>query len=234
VTAPKISKETMKLKIGKTGTVSLKNTKIKKTDIKWYSDNETVATVDANGKINAGSTYAGGTAVTLNGTSKSAKTASFYAPTGAGTSGQLLKSSGSGAPTWATANAALVGITVTSSSVSDGTNTFNKYTHPTTSGNKHIPSGGSSGQFLGWNSDGTAKWVANPNTDTKNTAGSTDTSSKIFLIGATSQAANPQTYSQDTTYVDTDATLASTKVRVAEKCTLQFNTTTNALDFVFA
>lgn len=25
----------------------------------------------------------------------------------------------------------------------------NKYTHPTTSGNKHIPSGGSSGQFLG-------------------------------------------------------------------------------------
>ena len=70
--------------------------------------------------------------------------------------------------------------------------------------------------------------------DTKNTAGSTDTSNKIFLIGATSQAANPQTYSQDTTYVDTDATLASTKVRVAEKCTLQFNTTTNALDFVFA
>ena len=71
-------------------------------------------------------------------------------------------------------------------------------------------------------------------TDTKNTAGSTDTSSKIYLIGATTQAANPQTYSQDTTYVDTDATLASTKVRVAEKCTLQFNTTTNALDFVFA
>ena len=33
----------------------------------------------------------------------------------------------------------------------------------------------------------------NTDTDTKNTAGSTDTSSKIFLIGATSQAANPQT-----------------------------------------
>ena len=75
---------------------------------------------------------------------------------------------------------------------------------------------------------------ANPNTDTKNTAGSTDTSSKIFLVGATSQAANPQTYSQDTTYVDSDATLASTKVRVGENCTLQYNSTTNALDFVFA
>ena len=37
--------------------------------------------------------------------------------------------------------------------------------------------------------------------DTKNTAGSTDTSSKIFLIGAASQAANPQTYSDDQVYV---------------------------------
>ena len=47
------------------------------------------------------------------------------------------------------------------------------------------------------------------NTDTKNTAGSTDTSSKIFLIGATSQAANPQTYSHDTAYVGTDGKLYS-------------------------
>jgi hypothetical protein len=70
-------------------------------------------------------------------------------------------------------------------------------------------------------------------TDTKNTAGSTDTSSKIYLVGATSQAANPQTYSQDTTYVGTDATLASTKFRVAEACTLQYNSTTQSLDFVF-
>ena len=43
----------------------------------------------------------------------------------------------------------------------------------------------------------------------KNTAGSTDTSSKIFLIGATSQAANPQTYSHDTAYVGTDGCLYS-------------------------
>lgn len=34
----------------------------------------------------------------------------------------------------------------------------NKYIHPSTSGNKHIPSGGSSGQVLKWQSDGTAKW----------------------------------------------------------------------------
>lgn len=56
--------------------------------------------IDTNGVVTAGSTYAGGTAVTLNGTSAAASTASFYAPTGAGTSGQYLTSSGSGAPTW--------------------------------------------------------------------------------------------------------------------------------------
>lgn len=36
------------------------------------------------------------------------------------------------------------------------TNTI--YTHPTTAGNKHIPSGGSSNQILAYSSDGTAKW----------------------------------------------------------------------------
>lgn len=58
------------------------------------------------------------------------------------------------------------------------------------------------------------KIPANPNTDTKNTAGSTDTSSKIFLIGATSQAANPQTYSHDTAYVGTDGCLYSGGTKV--------------------
>lgn len=39
------------------------------------------------------------------------------------------------------------------------------YTHPTSSGNKHIPSGGSSGQILRWSADGTATWGAG-NTNT--------------------------------------------------------------------
>jgi hypothetical protein len=51
--------------------------------------------------------------------------------------------------------------------------------------------------------------------DTKNTAGSTDTSSKIFLIGATSQAANPQTYSHNTAYVGTDGCLYSNSTKVS-------------------
>lgn len=53
------------------------------------------------------------------------------------------------------------------------------------------------------------------NTDTKNTAGSSNTSSKIYLIGATSQATNPQTYSHDTAYVGTNGCLYSGGNRVA-------------------
>ena len=52
-------------------------------------------------------------------------------------------------------------------------------------------------------------------TDTKNTAGSTDTSSKLFLVGATSQAANPQTYSHDTVYIGTDGCLYSNSTKVS-------------------
>lgn len=54
---------------------------------------------NASGQPVEGSSYAGGTKVTLNGTSKGASTASFYAPTEAGASGQYLRSSG-GAPSW--------------------------------------------------------------------------------------------------------------------------------------
>ena len=38
------------------------------------------------------------------------------------------------------------------------------YTHPTSAGNKHIPSGGASGQILRWSADGTAVWGADNNT----------------------------------------------------------------------
>lgn len=40
----------------------------------------------------------------------------------------------------------------------------NAYTHPTTSGNKHIPAGGSTGQILRWSADGTAVWGSDNNT----------------------------------------------------------------------
>ena len=60
--------------------------------------------------------------------------------------------------------------------------------------------------------NGAGNWTTP--TDTKNTAGSTDSSSKLFLIGATAQAANPQTYSHDTVYVGTDGCLYSNSQKV--------------------
>lgn len=55
------------------------------------------------------SSYAGGTAVTLNGINKSASTASFYAPTSAGTSGQILQNV-KGTLTWIDSSFAYSGV----------------------------------------------------------------------------------------------------------------------------
>ena len=88
------------------------------------------------------STYAGGTAVTLNGSSAAASTASFYAPTSSGTSGYFLKSGGSNtAPSWVSAaslrNSLGLGNSTSNLAVSNGgtgTNTF-------TSGNLLVGNG---------------------------------------------------------------------------------------------
>lgn len=64
----------------------------------------------------------------------------------------------------------------------------NKYIHPNTSGNKHVPSGGSSGQVLKWKSDGTAQW---DNLSSSGELGTDDLNSKkINGIYAQSTATN--------------------------------------------
>lgn len=50
--------------------------------------------------------------------------------------------------------------------------------------------------------------------DTKNTAGATDSSSKLFIVGSTEQSENPQTYTQDTAYIGTDGCLYSNNKKV--------------------
>ena len=48
---PSISAESLSIKVGKTKTVSIRNTKIKKADIVWESDDTDVAQVLSGGKI---------------------------------------------------------------------------------------------------------------------------------------------------------------------------------------
>ena len=60
------------------------------------------------------------------------------------------------------------------------------YTHPTSAGNKHIPTGGSSNQFLKYSSSGTAVWATpsyTTNTNTQNTYTSSwvDSSADVLL-----------------------------------------------------
>ena len=47
----------------------------------------------------------------------------------------------------------------------------NHYVHPTSAGNKHIPSGGSAGQILRWSANGTAVWGNDVNTTYNNFTG---------------------------------------------------------------
>lgn len=81
--------------------------------------------------------------------------------------------------------------------------------------------------------DGAVRLWTNPN-DTKNTAGATDTSSKIYLVGATSQSANPQTYSDNEVYA-TSGVLTTKSVQVGGgSATMQYDATNACIKFVFA
>ena len=51
-------------------------------------------------------------------------------------------------------------------------------------------------------------------TDTKNTAGATNSDQKLFLIGSIEQSENPQTYSRDSTYIGSDGCLYSGNQKV--------------------
>ncbi len=63
------------------------------------------------------------------------------------------------------------------------------YTHPTTAGNKHIPSGGASGNILKWSANGTAVW------------GTPDSADPCYIINATdpSTMTDPKIEFNDTT-----------------------------------
>lgn len=73
--------------------------------------------------------------------------------------------------------------------------------------------------FLVWDAS-TSSWKYKASsdltlTDTKNTAGSTNTSEKLYLVGAKTQTTQSVTYSHDTAYVGTDGALYSEGKKVS-------------------
>lgn len=74
------------------------------------------------------------------------------------------------------------------------------------------------------------------NDDTKNTAGSTNSTSKLYLIGATSQDTNPTTNSYQYTYTDNglfSALKLGLNLNGTEKAHLEWNDTDKSIDFIF-
>lgn len=108
--------------------------------------------------------------ITLNGSSTTSP--SFYAPTGAGTSGYYLKSNGSGAPSWAS-------ITIPTITLNGSATTSPSFYAPT--------SAGTSNYYLKSNGSGAPTWSSIATTDEKvkqeNTTG-TDTYRILFSYNA--------------------------------------------------
>lgn len=80
---------------------------------------------------------------------------------------------------------------------------------------KALPTTTTAGKVLKSTSTaGTVEWADDLNSDTKNTAGSTDKASKLFLIGAESQAENQQTYSNSKVYIQNNKVYSNNEVVV--------------------
>lgn len=102
----------------------------------------------------------------------------------------------------------------------------NKYVHPTTSGNKHIPSGGSAGQVLKWSADGVAVWGTDNNTTYSNMIGaSSSAAGKSGLVPAPAAGAN-------TKYLRGDGTWQTPPNTTYSLATSSSNGLLNSEDFI--
>ena len=102
--------------------------------------------------------------ITLNGSASTSP--SFYSPTGAGTSGQYLKSSGSGAPTWANFP------TIPSITLNGSASTSPSFYAPT--------GAGTSGQYLKSSGSGAPTWASFPTIPSITLNGSASTSPSFY------------------------------------------------------
>ena len=171
----------------------------------WSNENNTtysVASTTANGLMSStDKAKLDGIATGANNYTHPTTSGNKHIPTG-GTTGQILRWSADGTAVWGAENNTTYSAATTSTdglmsstdkSKLDGIATgANNYTHPTTSGNKHIPSGGVAGQILKWSADGTAVWAAETNTTysvaTSTSNGLMSSTDKAKLDAATNAA----------------------------------------------
>ena len=100
----------------------------------------------------------------------------------------------------------------------------NNYSHPTTSGNKHIPAGGSSGQILRWASDGTAAWGNDNNTTYSTGTASTAGLTKLYT-GTGTATDGTMTQSAINTALNGKASSSHTHNSIINQDTRNVNTT---------
>lgn len=236
-----------------TSTVTIGNSDIGSTTKPVYIDD---------GVIKAGSTYAGGTAVTLNNSSKAGSTASFYAPTAGGTANYVLIGAGTtSAPTWAekapkASVADYVNLLHTNevnfknvptsgnkervwfnyrngdTDAGDANNLITQYYF----GNRNLSTGGVT--LIADNFSGNAS-TATTSTNSNNTKVTTANTTKTYLAGAnaTGYTSGAQTSLLTDTgiYATTTAgELNATQYKVNEHCTMKYNSTKSSLDFTFS
>ena len=107
------------------------------------------------------------------------------------------------------------GFTINTSVPANAKFTDTVYSHPTTSGNKHIPSGGSAGQFLKWSADGTAVWAADNNTTYSNMTGaSASAAGKSGLVPAPAAGTQGKYLRGDGTWAEIPAAEAATEADI--------------------
>mgnify|MGYP003637418541 FL=1 len=127
--------------------------------------------------------------------------------------GGVIYASGGNSSNWNTA--------YTHSQATHAPTDANNYVHPTTAGNKHVPTGGSAGEFLKYSASGTAVWATPSYTTNTNTQLSEAEVRASFTAGTNVSITNGVISSTDTDTVYTlPSAIPATSVTIGNGVTL--------------